>query len=82
MQPLEQRILDVIKRHLRSVLPNLDPELISADASLRDLGCNSIDRADVVTLTMEELDVTVPVSALAEVRDIRTLVHAIAQQMR
>lgn len=79
---LEDRIFNVVKRHLLAVIPELDPRLVSIEKSLTDLGCNSIDRADIVTLTMEELDITVPVSAFADVRDIRGLVGVLAPQLR
>jgi polyketide biosynthesis acyl carrier protein len=53
----------------------VEPAEISLEQHLADLGCNSIDRAEIVTLTMEELAVTVPIMEFSEVNNIRTLVE-------
>jgi polyketide biosynthesis acyl carrier protein len=58
----ESTIFASIKRIVLMVVPEIDPEAISMDRSLYDLGCNSIDRAEVMTLTMEELCIAVPAS--------------------
>jgi polyketide biosynthesis acyl carrier protein len=81
-QPLENQVFEAVKRNLLDVIPELDPALVSIDKSLCELGCNSIDRAEVVTLTMEDLAISVPVSAFSEVHDIRTLVGVLAQRVR
>jgi len=57
----ESRIFATIKRNVLAVVPEIDPNTILMNCSLADLGCNSIDRAEVVSLTMEELRITVPV---------------------
>lgn len=57
----EKRIFAAIKRNVLEVVPEIDPDAITMDCSLSDLGCNSLDRADVVTMTMEELSIAVPV---------------------
>ena len=57
----EREIFDAIKRNVLDLVPEIDPNSISAGCTLSDLGLNSIDRADVVTLTMEQLGIAVPV---------------------
>ncbi len=71
----EEAVLSVVKRNLALVMPDLDPEEISLDQRLADLGCNSIDRADIVTMAMEEIRVTIPVPEFRRVSNIRTLVE-------
>jgi polyketide biosynthesis 3-hydroxy-3-methylglutaryl-CoA synthase-like enzyme PksG len=73
-RPADDPILAAIRRSLRQVLPDVDPSLVRSGRSLTDLGCNSVDRADVVALTMEDLDLSVPVGEFADVRDIDGLV--------
>jgi polyketide biosynthesis acyl carrier protein len=68
-------ILAAVRRNVLIVLPDLDPALVAPRRSLADLGCNSIDRAEVVTMTMEDLDVSVPVAEFAAVGDIGSLVE-------
>lgn len=71
----DQEVLEVVRSATVEVLPELDPARVRADGtSLSDLGANSIDRADVVTLAMERLGVTIPVTEFGRVHDIRSLV--------
>ena len=69
-----QAILAVLAQTVREVVPEVDGAAIVADRTLADLGCNSIDRAEIVTLVMERLAVTVPVTQLHSGQDIGTLV--------
>ncbi len=70
----EEDIFDVVRRKTTEVLPDIEPAEVSIDGSLSDLGANSIDRAEIVTLTMEELGVVIPVSDFSGVADVRSLV--------
>jgi polyketide biosynthesis acyl carrier protein len=70
----QEAILAVLAQTVREVVPEVDGAAIATDRTLRDLGCNSIDRAEIVTLVMERLAVTVPVSHLHSGQDIGTLV--------
>jgi polyketide biosynthesis acyl carrier protein len=56
----EAEIFAVIKRNVLVVVPEVEAGEISMDRSLSDLGCNSIDRAEVVSMTLEELRITAP----------------------
>jgi len=67
------RVLAAIARSVRTVLPEIGPDQVRPDRSLSDLGCNSVDRAEVVSLAMEDLGIEVPVNAFSEVTDIGTL---------
>lgn len=71
----EEDIVSAIRRNLLVVMPDLDPRSISVERHLADLGCNSIDRTEVIAMTMEDLSVTVPVAELGKVTTIRTLVE-------
>jgi len=66
----DDEVLDTIRRTVLLVLPDLEPDLVQPQRTLTELGANSIDRAEVVSLTMETLGVDVPVAAFAGVRDI------------
>jgi len=74
--------MSAIRQSVLEVLPDLDVRLITEDRSLSDLGCNSIDRADVVTMTMDRLGVSVPVGDFQEVRDIGSLARLLRRHVR
>lgn len=68
-------VFEAVRRNLLTVIPELEPEAVSMDRALVDLGCNSIDRAEVVTLAMEQLGITVPLAEFRNVNDIEVLVE-------
>jgi polyketide biosynthesis acyl carrier protein len=59
-------VVAILREHLLELLPDLDPAAVTPQASLRDLGANSVDRADIVTMTMDRLGLRVPVRAFTD----------------
>ena len=55
-------VLTEIRHTVCEVVPQIAPEAVVPEVRLADLGCSSIDRADIVTQVMERLSVVVPVS--------------------
>ena len=76
-----RHVLEVIRRNVCVVVPDLDPTLVEPHRSLTDLGCNSIDRADVAAMSMDELGVSVGVAEFADVRDIGTLAAVLRRHL-
>ena len=72
-----EEILEVIKQETVDILYNLDPELITIDESLVNLGANSIDRAEIVMACCECTNIKLTAKELEAVTDIRKLVEAI-----
>ncbi len=52
-------IMDVIARHTREILPDLDVHQFEAGDRLSDLGANSVDRAEIAMLVQESLGLSV-----------------------
>ncbi|MFI9594975.1 phosphopantetheine-binding protein [Nonomuraea sp. NPDC052265] len=75
----DAEIFETVKQNVLKVLPDLRPGDVTNEGTLTDLGANSVDRADVVTMSMEDLGLTVPVSEFQEVHDIRSLVDLLAR---
>lgn len=78
---MTDRVLAAIRRSVLDVLPDVDPALVTVDRSLSDLGANSVDRADVVTSTMESLGVSVPVGEFREAHDIGSLARLLHRHL-
>lgn len=75
----KQNVFEVVKEVIMEVLPNLDPASISIDKNLKDLGANSIDRMEVVTLSMEALALKLPLMSFANVTNIEGLVDVLSE---
>lgn len=56
--------LDVLRGITKDVVPEVDITRFTADRRLADLGCNSIDRAEIMTVTMDRLGVVIPSTEL------------------
>jgi polyketide biosynthesis acyl carrier protein len=76
-----QDVFEVVRRATLEVLPDICAADVTIDGALTDLGANSIDRADIVTLALEELDITVPVREFQAARDIRSLVDVLRRHL-
>lgn len=57
-------MLGVLIEQIELVAPHVDLALVSTGQTLSQLGCNSIDRAEIVSLTMQALDVDIPLHLL------------------
>lgn len=70
----KNEIFEVVRRNLVEILPELEQVHIDPQQSMKDLGANSIDRADVVVQSMEELNLKFPLHELGGVENIQGLI--------
>jgi len=70
-------VFDIVKNNILEILPKIPPEMISIEKSLSDLGANSVDRMDVVIMSMEDLGVKIPLISFAGVANIEGLVDVL-----
>ena len=63
-------ILQIIRENVLEILEETTPEMITVDKRLKDLGANSVDRAEIVATTMERLDMKIPLVELGAVKSI------------
>lgn len=73
----KEQVYEVVKSVIMQVLPDLDADMISIEKRLKDLGANSIDRMEVVTMSMEELGLKIPLMSFAQVNNIEGLVEVL-----
>lgn len=57
---MKNEIASLIRENLLEILPELSGENFSYDDSFVELGANSIDRGELITITLERLDLDVP----------------------
>lgn len=74
-----EQVYEVVKTVITEVLPNVSPELISMERNLKELGANSIDRMEVVTMSMEKLAIKIPLMSFAQVTNIEGLVNVLTE---
>ncbi|MCP4138404.1 MAG: acyl carrier protein [bacterium] len=66
-------IFQLIKNNVLEILPEIPSEEILIDISLKDLGANSIDRVEIITMTMEDLGIKIPMVDFGNIKNIRGL---------
>lgn len=71
----EEAVLAIIRRTVCTIVPEVDPGSVTRDRRLAELGCNSVDRADILTTVMEELALTVPMAEVGSGHDVGALVR-------
>jgi polyketide biosynthesis acyl carrier protein len=69
----QEGVLAVIARHAREIVPGLADHQFSFDDRLRDLGANSVDRSEIIMMTLESLDLHVPLIEVARAENIGEL---------
>lgn len=72
-------VFEAVKASLLEVVPETDPAAVTEGRALADLGCTSIDRAEVVTLAMERLGIVVPIAEFRDVNNIDAIVELLGK---
>lgn len=73
----KDEVFEIVKNNILEILPKVQPDMISIEKSLVDLGANSVDRMEVVTLSMADLGVKIPLLSFAGVSNIEGLVDVL-----
>jgi len=71
------QVVAVVRDTIVAVRPDVDPAQIREDRSMTDLGCDSLDRLDVVAGAMDRIGMELSTDRLADVRDIGGLIDAL-----
>jgi acyl carrier protein len=81
----KEHIFAVVKKHLVQTVDGLPDADVALASSMKDLGANSLDIVEVVSLSMRELKVKVPRSELTKLTNIGGLVdllHSMSLQAK
>ncbi len=73
----KETILEALYNHTREVLPSLADHQFQLGDSLKALGANSVDRADIIMMTLETLSLRIPMVDLARAENIDALADII-----
>ena len=70
MSTTTDRALAAVTSAVREVLPSVPAAAVTLDASLKALGANSVDRAEILIISMDALGVRCPMVEFAQAADI------------
>lgn len=63
-------IFSILKKIISEIMIDIDINSVTMQKSLKDLGMNSVDRANILLQAMESLQVNVPMMKFATVKNI------------
>jgi polyketide biosynthesis acyl carrier protein len=69
----KNKILNLIKKYTREVAPELEEVPLKPTDSLKNLGIDSVNRAEIIMMVMEDLSLNVPRIELAGANNIGEL---------
>jgi polyketide biosynthesis acyl carrier protein len=75
----QEDIFDILVRHTCEVIPALQDHRFQEDDSLKDLGANSVDRSEIVMMTLESLSLNIPLILIARAQnmgELASIIHA------
>jgi polyketide biosynthesis acyl carrier protein len=74
-------ILEVLRKNVTEVVFGLPGAAVTPMASLRELGADSVERAEILTLTLRDLQLRLPLVALAGAKNVGDLVEIFAAHL-
>lgn len=81
MTERERQVFDLVKAKVVEVLVDVDPEQVTPERSLLELGANSLDRVEVAMLSMEALELRIPPQELAGVANLGELTRLLSRHL-
>ncbi|TVX92166.1 acyl carrier protein [Paenibacillus agilis] len=78
----KEQIFNIVINHSRELMPELEEHTFQYTDRLTDLGANSVDRAEIVMMTMESLSLQIPRVELFGATNIGELVDLIYDKMQ
>lgn len=69
----KDKILSLIRKYTREVAPELEDAPLEPTDSLKSLGVDSVNRAEILMMVMEDLDLNIPRVELAGAQNIGEL---------
>jgi len=77
-----EEVFNVVTDIICEVLPELEGHDFKYDDRLKDLGANSVDRAEIVAMSMESLELEIPLVELSKVKNIGELAEVLYEKLQ
>ena len=71
----KEEIFEIIKENILDIIPELDLSEVTMKDSLKEIGANSVDRADIIMFTMESLNIRIPMVKFGNAANIGDIVE-------
>jgi polyketide biosynthesis acyl carrier protein len=75
------KILEVFRQSVLDVIPTIPVEKIIPENSLKDLGANSLDRTEIIMLTLRAFKLRIPLVSFAKAKNIGDLLRYLEHEL-
>lgn len=76
----KNEIFEIIKENILEVIPDLSVDDITMNDSLKEIGANSVDRADIIMFSMESLNIRIPMVKFGNAKNIGEIVDIMCEE--
>ncbi|NEQ84925.1 MAG: acyl carrier protein [Moorea sp. SIO2I5] len=77
----KEQIFQIIKKYTYEIAPELEEVPISPTDSLKNLGIDSVNRAEIIMIVMEDLSLNIPRIELAGSKNIGELADIFVEKL-
>lgn len=77
-----EAVFAIIKQNIIEIVPELANHPITMKSSLRELGANSLDRAEILIKSMATLQLIAPLVEFAQAKNIEELVQIFLEKLK
>ncbi|MBO1581235.1 acyl carrier protein [Bacillus sp. XF8] len=78
----KEDIFLILVQHAREIVPELEQHHFQWEDRLVDLGADSVNRAEIIMLTLEALSLRIPSIELSEARNLGGLAEILYEKMQ
>lgn len=78
----QNQIFDVIKQVIIDVIPELTNHPITMNDSLKELGADSVNRAEIIIRSMATLQLKIPLIEFGQAKNIATITSIFAKNFQ
>ncbi len=76
-QMSKEEIFNILKDAIEYIVPEIETDNLTSEDSLKELGANSVDRAEIIIMVMEDTHVKLPLVSFGMSKNIGEIVDVI-----
>lgn len=69
-----EEVFKKLKEAINYILPEIDLNGITMEDSLKEIGANSVDRAEIIYMTLEDSNVKLPMVSFNDAKNINDII--------
>lgn len=76
-----EELLELMKDAINYIVPEISTDNLNFNDSLKELGANSIDRAEIIIMLMEDANVKLPMVSFGDAKNIGEIIDIVLRAL-